>query len=74
VRDGVFTRLIGQWLKAGVMEDGRISYPDYGSPQGDVLSRWRPTSICMSNRSGGYMSFYIKNLISLELTLYFINP
>jgi RNA-directed DNA polymerase len=24
VRDGVLVRLIGKWLKAGVMEDGRI--------------------------------------------------
>ena len=28
VRDGVLLRLIGKWLKAGVMENGSISYPD----------------------------------------------
>jgi RNA-directed DNA polymerase len=38
VRDGVLKRLIGKWLKAGVMEDGNISYPDTGSPQGGVIS------------------------------------
>jgi RNA-directed DNA polymerase len=38
VRDGVLTRLIGKWLKAGVMESGNISYPDAGSPQGGVIS------------------------------------
>lgn len=38
VRDGVLKRLIGKWLKAGVMEDGSISYPDAGSPQGGVVS------------------------------------
>jgi group II intron reverse transcriptase/maturase len=38
VRDGVLLRLIGKWLKAGVMEDGSISYPDAGSPQGGVVS------------------------------------
>jgi RNA-directed DNA polymerase len=38
VRDGVLTRLIGKWLNAGVMEDGNISYPDSGSPQGGVIS------------------------------------
>jgi group II intron reverse transcriptase/maturase len=38
VRDGVLQRLIGKWLKAGVMEDGSISYPDAGSPQGGVIS------------------------------------
>ena len=38
VRDGVLLRLIGKWLKAGVMEEGIISYPDTGSPQGGVVS------------------------------------
>ena len=33
VRDGVLSRLIDKWLKAGVMEDGNISYPDTGSPR-----------------------------------------
>ena len=32
MRDGVLKRLIGKWLKAGVMEDGNVSYPDAGSP------------------------------------------
>ncbi len=31
-------RLIDKWLKAGVMEDGNVSYPDSGSPQGGVIS------------------------------------
>ncbi len=38
VRDGVLKRLIGKWLKAGVMEEGNVSYPDAGSPQGGVIS------------------------------------
>jgi len=38
VRDGVLRRLIGKWLNAGVMEDGSISYPEAGSPQGGVIS------------------------------------
>ncbi len=38
VRDGVLLRLIGKWLKAGVMEDGQVSFPDAGSPQGGVVS------------------------------------
>ncbi len=38
VRDGVVLRLIGKWLNAGVMEDGAISYPEAGSPQGGVIS------------------------------------
>ena len=38
VRDGVLTRLIGKWLQAGVMEDGTVTYPAAGSPQGGVIS------------------------------------
>ncbi len=38
VRDGVLLRLIDKWLKAGVMENGNVSYPDSGSPQGGVVS------------------------------------
>jgi RNA-directed DNA polymerase len=38
VHDGVLLRLIGKWLNAGVLEDGSISYPDAGTPQGGVVS------------------------------------
>lgn len=38
MRDGVVKRLIGKWLKAGVMEDGCITHPETGSPQGGVIS------------------------------------
>jgi RNA-directed DNA polymerase len=38
VRDGVLLRLIDKWLKAGVMEDGGVSYPEAGTPQGGVVS------------------------------------
>jgi len=38
VRDGVLLRLIGKWLNAGVLEDGSLSYPESGSPQGGVIS------------------------------------
>ena len=38
VRDGVLLRLIGKWLNAGVMEDGTVTYPETGSPQGGVIS------------------------------------
>jgi RNA-directed DNA polymerase len=38
IRDGVLLRLIGKWLNAGVMEDGSVSYPEAGSPQGGVIS------------------------------------
>ena len=38
VTDGVVRRLIDKWLKAGVLEDGQIHYPEAGSPQGGVVS------------------------------------
>jgi RNA-directed DNA polymerase len=38
VRDGVLLRLIGKWLKAGVLEDGCITHPESGSPQGGVVT------------------------------------
>jgi RNA-directed DNA polymerase len=43
VRDGVLLRLIGKWLNAGVLEDGCVTHPDKGSPQGGVVSP------CLSN-------------------------
>jgi RNA-directed DNA polymerase len=38
LRDSAVLRLIGKWLNAGVLEDGSISYPESGSPQGGVIS------------------------------------
>ena len=38
VRDGVLRRLIDKWLKAGVVDDGRLSHPTSGTPQGGVIS------------------------------------
>jgi RNA-directed DNA polymerase len=38
VRDGVVRRLIDRWLNAGVMESGRLMFPDEGTPQGGVIS------------------------------------
>lgn len=38
IRDGVLLRLIGKWLKAGVMEDGHWTRSERGSPQGGVIS------------------------------------
>jgi len=38
VRDGVLLRLIGKWLNAGVLEDGCLTYPESGSPQGGVFA------------------------------------
>lgn len=38
VRDGVLRRSIDKWLKAGVLEEGRVRHPETGTPQGGVIS------------------------------------
>jgi group II intron reverse transcriptase/maturase len=38
VGDGVIQRLIGKWLNAGVMEEGKLTRAERGSPQGGVIS------------------------------------
>lgn len=38
VRDGVLRRMIDKWLKAGVLEDGQVTKPGGGTPQGGVIS------------------------------------
>lgn len=38
INDGHILRIIGKWLKAGVVEDGQLHYPACGSPQGGVIS------------------------------------
>jgi RNA-directed DNA polymerase len=38
VNDGGIVRLIGKWLNAGVLEEGILTYPDKGTPQGGVIS------------------------------------
>lgn len=38
VRDPKILRLIRWWLKAGVLEDGEVTYPELGVCQGGVLS------------------------------------
>jgi len=38
VSDGVITRVIGKWLKAGVMDGDKKLYPEKGTPQGGVIS------------------------------------
>jgi group II intron reverse transcriptase/maturase len=38
VSDGVVRRLIDKWLSAGVLEEGRLHYPETGTPEGGVIS------------------------------------
>lgn len=38
VNDGGILRLIGKWLKAGVLDGEELFYPEKGTPQGGVIS------------------------------------
>jgi retron-type reverse transcriptase len=38
VNDGAILRLIGKWLNAGVLEEGILTYPEKGTPQGGVVT------------------------------------
>jgi RNA-directed DNA polymerase len=38
VKDGVIRRMIDKWLKAGILEEGQITYPTEGTPQGGIIS------------------------------------
>lgn len=38
IHDGVLLRLIDKWLKAGVLEEGSLTFPEAGTPQGGVVS------------------------------------
>jgi len=38
IRDGEVLCLIDKWLNAGVMEEGRVYYPEAGTPQGGIIS------------------------------------
>lgn len=38
INDGVIKRMIGKWLKAGIMENGQVAYPEEGTPQGGNIS------------------------------------
>jgi group II intron reverse transcriptase/maturase len=38
IRDGVLRRTIDKWLNAGVLEDGCVTHPEAGTPQGSGIS------------------------------------
>ena len=52
VRDGVLLRLIGKWLNAGVLEEGTVTYPDQGTPQGGVVT---PPTILLTAPFGAFV-------------------
>jgi group II intron reverse transcriptase/maturase len=78
VRDGVLLRLISKWLHAGVQEDGSISYPGAGTPQGGVISPllaniylhevldvWFEREVKPRLRGKAYMSRYADDVVML---------
>lgn len=38
IKDGVIRKMIDKWLNAGILEDGNVSYPREGTPQGGSIS------------------------------------
>ena len=38
VKDGVIRKMIDKWMKAGVLENGQVTYPEEGAPQGGLIS------------------------------------
>jgi len=38
VTDGILRRVIHKWLKAGVLDNGAVTHPESGTPQGGVIS------------------------------------
>ena len=50
VFDGVVVRLVGKWLKAGVLSEGRVTHSAQGTPQGGVMRQTRggPMRSCRS--------------------------
>src|SRR5205823_5538318 len=52
VGDVRILRLIRAWLKAGVMEEGKVTHPDRGSPQGGVITPLTQKVILVARRLG----------------------
>lgn len=38
VNDGVIKRMLNKWMKAGILEEGEVTYPTEGTPQGGIVS------------------------------------
>jgi group II intron reverse transcriptase/maturase len=76
VRDGVILRLIGKWLNAGVLEEGVLTIPDDGTPQGGVISpllaniflhyvldEWFKKEVCPRLKRGAYLIRYADDFV-----------
>ncbi|WKD51453.1 reverse transcriptase domain-containing protein [Microbulbifer spongiae] len=53
IGDGVTLRLINKWLKAEVMEERGLHYPEKGTPQGGVISPLLANVYCTTCRTNG---------------------
>ncbi len=59
VRDGVIRRVLGKWRHAGIMEEGVVSHPEKGTPQGGVISPLlKSTSTCTKCSMSGLSMRY----------------
>ncbi|NJN28991.1 MAG: group II intron reverse transcriptase/maturase [Cyclobacteriaceae bacterium] len=38
IKDGVIRKMMDKWLKAGILEEGQVTYPKDGTPQGGTIS------------------------------------
>jgi len=38
IKDGVIRKMIDKWLRAGILEEGKLTYPTEGTPQGGTIS------------------------------------
>lgn len=69
-------RLLGKWLKAGVLENGGVSYPEDGTPQGgvispllanlylhEVLDRWWEDTVVPRLRGRGHLIRYADDFV-----------
>lgn len=59
IGDGVITKLIHKWLKAGVWEAGAVTYPEAGTPQGGIISPLL-SNVFLHEVLDGWFEFEIK--------------
>ena len=76
VRDGVIRRAIDKWLKAGILEEGTLGYPETATPQGgvvssilmntylhDVLNKWFAQEVKPRLSKGAYLIRYADDAV-----------